>query len=98
MTPKQVADLLVGIAEAQAAVLEAISTTFEKGPGLAQLKQAADSRLFAIQGGTNKKPNSFELLPAQVLRAALAPSTHLGRNLRQTTLAEVEKLLQEPKP
>ena len=98
MTPKQITDLLVGMAEAQAAMLDAVSETFEKGPGLPALKQAAGNGLHLLQGGNKQKPITFETLPAKVLQAALVPNSLAGRTLRETTLAEVQKLLQASKP
>jgi len=95
MSPAQLAELLVGIAEAQAAVLNAISATYEKGAVVSQAKQAADRNLHALQGGPNKRSVTLETLPAKVFQAALAPSSHAGKNIHQDTLAELERLLQQ---
>ena len=96
MSPKQVADLLVGIAEAQAALLTAITETFEKNAVVSEAKQAAARKLYALQGGQNKKPITFEVLPAKLLQTALAPGSHAGKTIHQTALAEVERLLTQP--
>jgi hypothetical protein len=98
MTPKQVAELLIGIAKTQAAMLSAIEETLEKSSLAPQVKQAAGQKLYALQGGAKRRPITLSTLPAAVLQSALAPNSPAGRTLEKTTLAQVLQLLEQPKP
>ena len=92
MSPDQLAQLLVGIAKSQAALLEAISATLDKSP-VPALKQAAQNSVHALLGGQNKKAITLELLPAKLLEAALAPGSLSYREIQKTAQAEVSRLL-----
>ena len=93
MTPQQLAELLVGIAKAQAAVLSAVERTFDKSTPSA-VRQAAQQGLHGmLTHGTQRHPITFENLPAKLLEGALAPGSLAGRELGQTALSEVTRIL-----
>lgn len=93
MNAEQLADLLIGIAKSQAAILTAVerkldkSATHEVRQALQQINHASLTR------GADKIPITFENLPTKLLEAALAPGSVAGREIRSTALSEVTRLL-----
>lgn len=98
MTPHQTAELLVGIARAQAALLEAVIETLDKSALQTEVKNAAMQKLHLAQGGNKRRPLTLESLPSVVLSAALSPNSSAGRSLLETTKEQVDKLLPPQQP
>jgi hypothetical protein len=93
MSPQQVAELLVGIARAQAEVLAAIHTTIEGSDAISPVTQTAKENLSVLSVENKNKPLTLQTLPASVLCSALAKGSNADKTLLETTLKEVSRLL-----
>ena len=92
MNQQQLADLLVGIAKAQAAIVSAVERADPRASPA--VRQAAQQLLHAsLVRGTERHAITFENLPLKLLEGALAPGSLAGRALEKTALAEVSRLL-----
>jgi hypothetical protein len=93
MNPQQLADLLVGIARTQAAIVAAVDRTSGKSPSF-EVQQAAGAIVHTmLTRGTERAAVTFQNLPAKLLEGALAPASHAGKELEKTALNEVSRLL-----
>ena len=98
MTPSQIAELIIGIARTQAAIVNAVAAVaavVETGNGPSQLKQKVDNAVHSLQGGPHRQPPQWPNLNAQALQAVLARGSPAEKSLEKTMLAQVETLLQE---
>ena len=95
MTPSQIAELIIGIARTQAAIVNAVSAVIEIGIVPSHVKQKVDVALHGLRGGQHQQPPQWSNLNAQALQAVLARGSHAEANLEKTMLAQVETLLQE---
>lgn len=93
MTPKQVAEVLVAMAELQNELL----TELERGPSTAAsaaaIRQSIQKSLAGRLGFQKPKPITVDLLPAKLLSAALAPGSLAAKSLRADALQLVSQLL-----
>ena len=92
MTPKQLSEVIIGIAEVQAAVVTAVSELVEPGRVVSELKQKLGNALLAHSGGHAAK-SEFRTLCAKALQAKLAPGSHADRTLEQTLEEDIARLL-----
>jgi len=92
MNSQQLAELLVGIAHAQAAILSAVERADPRASPA--VRQAAQQLLQAsLVRGTERHAITFKNLPLKLLEGALAPGSLAGRELEKTALAEISRLL-----
>lgn len=94
MTPEQLSELLVGIARTQAAVIEALER-LDKSPMPAVRQEVRNSLCGLLNAGQEARPISLETLPAHLLEAALAPSSHAGQVIRRTAADNLKRLLKD---
>ena len=95
MTPSQIAELIIGIAKTQAAIVNAVSAVVDNGKFQPDVKQQVGNALYSLLGGQHQQPPQWSNLNAQALRDVLARGSHAEKNLEKTMLAQVETLLQE---
>lgn len=95
MTPSQIAELIIGIAKTQAAIVNAVSAVVDNGNFQPQVKLKVDAALHGLRGGQHQQSPQWSNLNAQALQAALAPTSPAMKSLHETMLAQVETLLQE---
>lgn len=93
MNNDELTALLVGIAKAQAAMLEGMASKLDQGKAI-ELRISVQQSVANVTGnGPNKPPITLETLPALLLTAALAPTSHAGRTIHQTAQEAVGRLL-----
>jgi hypothetical protein len=93
MTPQQLADVLIGIAQAQANIVSAIEAKLDKSM-THEVRQAIQSMNHAaLTQGHTKKPVTLQNLPIKLLEASLAPGSASYREIEKTALTEAQRLL-----
>ena len=94
MTPEQLAQVLIGIARAQANVLSAVEEKLDKS-SLKEVRQRAQALNHSALTDTSHKklPVTLQTLPIKLLEAALAPGSVAGKEIEKTALAESRRLL-----
>ena len=84
MTPQQLADILIGIAKAQANVLSAIESKLDRTV-THEIRQAVQNlNHAALTQGNQKQPITLQTLPIKLPGASAASSNLMGRVCKVT--------------
>ena len=99
MSPEQLADVLVGIARAQAAMAEALasatpSTPWQKTPAWQSLLVASG----VIQTSPTAVDPTLMTLPAKLAELAASPGSYGEQNLQAIARSEIARLTQQAQP
>lgn len=95
MNAQQLADLLVGVVQTQAAILTAVERSIGES-STSGVRQATQQALHTLlTHGNVRDPITMKNLPAKLLEGAIAPGSHAGRELEKTAIEEVSRLLDD---
>lgn len=92
MSPEQLTELLIGLAEVQAEVIAAVAQTVEPNRVPSELQQKLSNTLFHLAGGHDAEP-TLRTLSARALLAKLAPGSNAEGTLEQRLQEDLTKLL-----